>query len=176
MVKGIIVFYLLLVSLGACSNENDLKLEAAFHFPVSINAGKDAVWPFLFQVDKWKYSVSRLRSKHLTADQEGGVVEVFQGGASDKPSLLIKTLKIVPNEHYSFSIYANTGQFVGFAAYNLKEEKGKTSVTYDVYIQTAMPGASSHQVEERKKLMVDEMENRQPKELATLKALVEQGA
>ena len=171
--SAMVLCFLLLLSLNTYSNETGTKIETAFYFSVSINAKAEVVWPFLFQVDKWKYSVAKLENKYLSGDQEGGVVAAYPKESADKPGLLIKTLKIIPIKHYSFSIYSYAGQFVGFAAYDLKEENGKTDLTYYVYLQTRLSVTSDEQAAEQKQQMVESMEARQPKELAALKVLVE---
>ena len=165
--------FLWLLSLNTYSNEAYTKIDAAFYFSVLIDAKKDVVWPFLFQVNKWKYSVARLENEHLTGEQEGGVVAVYQKVSAVNPGLLIKTLKIIPNQHYSFSIYSYAGQFVGFAAYDLIEKKGETRLSYNVYLQTTLAKVSDREAEVHRQKIIEGMEVRQPKELAALKALVE---
>ena len=170
--SSVALFVLLFLSFNAHANESDKKVDAAFYFSVLIDARPEKIWPLLFQVDKWKYSVDRLENRLLTGSQEGGVVAVYSPGSSDSTAL-IKTLKILPNRHYSFSLYANAEQFVGFAAYDLQDENGKTRLTYKIYFHLSFPGLTEEQVAGKTKQMALELESRQPKELAALKALVE---
>ena len=167
-----VLCFILFLPLFAYSNETDKNIETAFHFSVEIDEKAEKVWPLLFEIDKWKYSIEKLENKVLTGDREGGVVAIYKDGSA-QPGLTIETLKILLHRHYSFSIYSNTGKFIGFAAYNLKEERGKTYLTYDIYLHTILSGITQDQATLRKHKIVESMEKRQPEELAALKALVE---
>ena len=174
LIKPVGIFCVLLfLPLTSNSNEPETNVDTAFYFSILIDAKAENVWPFLFQLDKWKYSVEKLENITLAGDREGGVVAVYQDKSANQPGLMIKTLKILRHKHYSFTIYSYAGQFVGFAAYDLKEEKGKTQLTYDVYLRTTLAGVTEEQAAVRKQQIVEGMEMRQPKELAALKALVE---
>ena len=167
-----IVTLLLSFSFNVHSNEMEKEVDSAFYFSVLIEATPEIIWPLLFQIDKWKYSIDRLENRVLTGDQEGGSVDIYSPG-SVVSTALIKTLKILPNKHYSFSMYANAEKFVGYAAYDLQYDNGKTRLTYKIYFHLVFQGFTDEQVAAKTKEMASELESRQPKELAALKSLVE---
>jgi hypothetical protein len=158
---------------AAFANLSPQKLETAFRFSIAVDAAPELVWPSLFKLDQWKYSVAKLEDRTLSGDQEGGVVAVYQDATSDEPGLLIKTLKIIPQQHYSFSIYTNEQQFVGFASYDLSRANGQTQLIYTVYLQGSAAGLKPAEVAARQRQIKADLETRQAKELAALKALVE---
>ena len=168
-----ILFFVCFLSFDIQSESTTSNVDAVFRFSITIEANAAQVWPFLFQADKWKYSIRKLEAIKLTDQQEGGITAVYQTGLSDRPSLFIKTQKIVPNKRYGFSIYNSSNEFVGFAAYDLYEKNGKTHLIYDVYTHTELLELSDEQTVIQKRKIIAEMESRQPKELMALKAIVE---
>lgn len=166
--------YLLFISVNVYSAETGEYVDTASTASVLINARTKDVWPFLFQMDTWKKYAAKLENIELTGDKEGGMVAVYLNASSDKPEMMIKTLKISLYRRYSFSIYSYAGKYLGVASYNLEAKNGATLLTYDVYWHNAvyLEGFSDQAMLEKKKIEM-EVEGQLNQELAVLKAMIE---
>ena len=171
---GALVFWTtLFFSTFIYAEKTNVVSDSISRFSTMINSKPQKIWPLLFQPERWKW-VAEHKNVHLSGDKERGVVAIYGKKGADSPTLFLKTLRIEQYKYYGFSIYSVEEEFLGFGAFILEEKNNQTHLSYEIYLHQSLGIVTQQEARKINEKRQVEMEQRQPRELATLKQLAEE--
>ena len=100
------------------------------HDSILIDSSAATIWPYILDPNSWKKGD---RNEHLSgvAGQLGEVLVAKDGVAAVDPDFYLQNVELVPNKRRTIKLYASAnGPLIGYASWELREENGKTRVTY----------------------------------------------
>jgi hypothetical protein len=110
------------------------------HSEVLITRPRSAVWPHIVDPNAWKQGAKLWHH----AGPPGQVGEVFAAGdPANRAEVMffVENVELVPSQRRTIKIYLPSGTLLGFASWWLREDRGSTTVGYDVFSETPLPAA-----------------------------------
>jgi hypothetical protein len=141
---------------------------------IQIERPASQVWPVLLDLKAWKQGIGALAhvAGAVGAEDELRFLVPPDGNAAN--GYFLRTAHVVPLHRIVFELFPRErATFFGFASFTLEEQQGRTTVTYDVYLDFRSADLSGQQRAELRRRRHDEMQVKFAAEHAKLKALIE---
>ena len=138
---------------------------------VTIDRAARAVWPGFLDMGAW---MSGLKFQAIEGDpgSEGEVRRVTPVGDSVYGAYHIRAARVTPFEQYVVKITPAQGSdYLGFADFSFFEERGRTRIIYDIYLQLTLPPMDAQALQkfsDEQYAAVREEANRNHRNLKTL--------
>ena len=107
------------------------------HSEVSIERSAQEIWPYIMDPLEWKQG---LRLRHLTGSpgEVGELFGAFPEGSPEAISLHLQNVELLPNRRRTIKLTTPDGTLLGFATWTLLESSNRTTVSYDVSMETLL--------------------------------------
>jgi len=170
----VLVFIMLLLVVVPTATENIKKFDLIVRTEISINAPASAVWPYLFNVKKWKTSIAKLERVAGDPNKVGETLRVTPKGTVEDQGYYIKYVRVVENRQLVIKIFNIPDDgVVGYSDFSLFESNGKTHLIYDVYAEYSLPAMTDEEVKTFGQQVYEGTKNKLEIENHRLKELVE---
>jgi hypothetical protein len=159
---------------SAVTAPDDPWVAVAVRSEVQIERPASQVWPMLLDLKAWKQGIGALAHVAGAVGEEDELRFLVPPDGNAANGYFLRTVRVVPLRHLVFELFPkDRAAFFGFAAFTLDEQQGRTTVTYDVYLDFRGAGLSEPQRSEFRRQRHDEMQAKFAAEHAKLKGLIE---
>jgi hypothetical protein len=163
--------------LAAANAPPDEAIDLIVRSEVTIDRPAALVWPRLLDLASWKDSIGSLEHVAGEPNAAGELRFVKPPDGNEAAGYFVRSVKLVPGRQLVMKLFGQGGQaFVGFAAFNLNEASGRTTVVYDVYVEYRVPDLSEEERRDAAEQLYRATQTKLDQEHLKLKALVEGNA
>ena len=159
---------------AAAAAPHDESVTVVVRSEVIVERPASLIWPALLDLKSWKEGIGKIErlSGEAGAQDELRFLTPPDGNAAN--GYFLQTVRVVPGRRLVLKLFPkDRSAFFGFADFNLREADGRTTVSYDVYLDFAASSLSETQHRAWRKQQHDAMKSKFDAEHRKLKALVE---